>query len=291
MDKRKILFVGLNTVDLQFLVDRYPSANTKIKALQNDVCVGGPATNAAIACNFLHSKADLVSPVGEHAFSGFIRSEISNFGVHLLDPIAGQTTKPIFASIITSQKNGDRTVFSYHPENQTMEESQLHFNMKNYKLGLFDGFYSDLAISYAQKLKESGVLTVFDGGSWKNNTGKLLKYMDIAICSNDFQVPAGKDPKDIFTYLHSFGVKDIAITRGDNSILCSHKDGHAEIEIERVDAIDTLGAGDIFHGAFCHFYTNGHNFTNSLQRASIVAGESCKWFGTRQWMNTYSHNE
>ncbi len=45
-----------------------------------------------------------------------------------------------------------------------------------------------------------------------------------------------------------------------------------------------LGAGDIFRGAFCFYYANGHNFTNSLQRASMIAGASCQWFGTRKWM-------
>lgn len=291
MNEKKILFVGLNTIDLQFLVECYPQANTKTKALQNEICVGGPATNAAIACAFLQSKTDIVSPIGEHAFSEFINKELRNFGIELLDPIAGQTAKAIFASIITSKTNGERTIFSYHPEIQDIKDDQLYFNIKDYKLVLFDGFYFDIAISLAEKCRKNGVITVFDGGSWKKDTEKLLKYIDIAICSSDFIMPDGGTPQDIFTYLHNLGVKDIAITRGDDSILCSHKDGKEEIEIERIEAIDTLGAGDIFHGAFCHFFANGHNFTNSLQRASIVAGESCKWFGTREWMNNVKNNQ
>ncbi len=290
MDERKILFVGLNTIDLQFLVDRFPESNTKTKALQNEICLGGPATNAAIACAFLHSKVDLLSPVGKSAFSEFIQEEINNFQIRLLDPIKEQAAKPTFASIITSQSNGDRTIFSYHPEKQNINNYQLEFNSKDYRLVLFDGFYSDIAISLAEKFKKEGILTVFDGGSWKKDSESLLKNIDIAICSNDFRVPTGSNPQDIFEYLHKLGVKDIAITRGNDSILCSHKDGREEIQIESIEAIDTLGAGDIFHGAFCHFYANGHNFINSLQRASIVAGDSCKWFGTREWMDKYIKN-
>ncbi len=281
----KILFVGLNTVDLQFMVDQYPQANTKNKALQNEICVGGPASNAAIACSFLQSKADLLSPVGKHAFTEFIQKEFTNAKISLIDPIDGQDANPIFASIITSRINADRTVFSYHPEKQGIKEAQLKFNIKDYKLALFDGFYTDMAIYIAEKFRRNKIATVFDGGSWKKDTDKLLKYIDIAICSNDFQVPGGKTPHDVFSYMHNLGVKEIAITRGGDSILCSHKDGKEEIDIESIDAVDTLGAGDFFHGAFCHFFANGHNFTNSLQRASIVAGESCKCFGTREWMS------
>ena len=290
MDERKILFVGLSTIDLQFLVDRFPESNTKTKALQNEICLGGPATNAAIACAFLHSKVDLLSPVGKSVFSEFIKEEINNFHIRLLDPLKEQTAEPTFASIITSKSNGDRTVFSYHPEKQNISYYQLELDAKDYKLVLFDGFYSDMAISLAEKFKKGGIITVFDGGSWKNGSENLLKYIDVAICSNDFQVPTGNSSKDIFKYLHKLGVKDIAITRGGDSILCSHKDGREEIEIEQIEVKDTLGAGDIFHGVFCHYYSNGHNFINSLQRALVVAGESCKWFGTREWMYKYIKN-
>ncbi len=289
--KKKILFVGLNTVDLQFLVNQYPKPNTKTKALQNEIYIGGPATNAAISCAFLGTRADLFTPVGTHIFSDFIIKEIRNYDLRLIDPLKRKSSKPVFASIITSKTNGDRTVFSYHPEIENFKNIQFKFNLKYYQLALFDGFYTDMAISIARRLKKNEGITILDGGSWKKGTDKLLKYIDIVICSNDFQVPGGKKPEDIFTYLHASGVKDIAITRGNHNILCSHKEGEEEIEIEQIDVIDTLGAGDIFHGAFCHFYFNGHNFTNSLQRASIVAGESCKWFGTREWMKNYVQNK
>jgi sugar/nucleoside kinase (ribokinase family) len=48
----------------------------------------------------------------------------------------------------------------------------------------------------------------------------------------------------------------------------------------------TLGAGDIFHGAFCHRYVvNGFGFRDALEFASAIASRSCQYFGTRAWMN------
>ncbi|NET50891.1 MAG: sugar kinase, partial [Merismopedia sp. SIO2A8] len=49
---------------------------------------------------------------------------------------------------------------------------------------------------------------------------------------------------------------------------------------------DTLGAGDIFHGAFCHYILQ-QNFTESLVAAAEIASNSCKFFGTRRWMEFY----
>ena len=81
-------------------------------------------------------------------------------------------------------------------------------------------------------------------------------------------------------------MKDAAITRGEYSILFSHAEAQGEIHIEKIEAIDTLGAGDFFHGAFCHYYAREDHFENSLARASKIAAQSCQSFGTRQWMES-----
>lgn len=48
---------------------------------------------------------------------------------------------------------------------------------------------------------------------------------------------------------------------------------------------DDLGAGDIFHGAFCYYYLKNSDFCDSLCRASAIAGHSCLFPGTRSWLN------
>ena len=58
---------------------------------------------------------------------------------------------------------------------------------------------------------------------------------------------------------------------------------------ERRDADIETGAGDVFHGAFCHALLRAGTldeavFVAALRRAAEVAAESCRWFGTREWM-------
>lgn len=283
-----LLFFGLNTVDLQFLVPAFPEKNTKTKALQNGVYAGGPATNAAITCAHLGGKVTLVTPVGQHVFADFISCDITQFGVSLIDPIATRPGKPTFASIITDNKNGDRTVFSYHPEMKLSEETSVTVDVRNYQAALFDGFYPVSTQSVARACREQGVTTVLDGGSWKPGIPGLLGDVDIVICSNDFRVPDGDDPATIFEYLHSRGVRNVAITRGERSILVSENGVRDEVAVERVSAVDTLGAGDVFHGAFMYFFSNGDSFNDALFKAGRVAGRSCLGFGTREWMRDYT---
>ena len=52
-----------------------------------------------------------------------------------------------------------------------------------------------------------------------------------------------------------------------------------------VEAVDTLGAGDIFHGAYCHFLGQGSSFTDALELAGRIAAQSCRYFGTREWIS------
>ncbi len=280
----RILFTGLNTIDMQYLVAHYPETNTKTKAIQHKIYAGGPATNAAITCAFLGGEVDLLTPIGKHTFSQFIIDNIEESGVCIIDPITGQPGYPIVSSIITSQENGERTVFYYQPKVKSEMVFKANQDLKKYKIAMFDGFHPQLSIPIAKICRQLGITTVLDGGSWKQEIRELFYYIDIAICSNDFNAPGSKTPTDIFRYLHEQGVEFIAITRGEKSILYSHQNTTGEIQIDPIGIIDTLGAGDVFHGAFCHYYGLGQNFTGSLHLASKVAGESCKTFGTRQWM-------
>ena len=59
-----------------------------------------------------------------------------------------------------------------------------------------------------------------------------------------------------------------------------------ELPVSSIDAIDTTGAGDILHGAFCFRFAQGDaNFTDCLRFAAKLATLSCTHIGTRSWMS------
>lgn len=89
-------------------------------------------------------------------------------------------------------------------------------------------------------------------------------------------------------HLCSAGPKHAAITRGPDPILFAEDSRHGAIEVTPVtDAADTLGAGDILHGAFCAHYSRSRDFVNALTRASVVSTLSCRTFGIREWATTF----
>ena len=124
---------------------------------------------------------------------------------------------------------------------------------------------------------------VLDGGSWKEGLEKLLPLVDYAICSSAFTPPGCTDANSVITCLREYGIENIAIT-SDGAPIIVHTQGQtSELPVMAIKAVDTLGAGDIFHGAFCHYILE-NDFLLSLERAGEVASLSCTSLGTRAWI-------
>jgi sugar/nucleoside kinase (ribokinase family) len=75
----------------------------------------------------------------------------------------------------------------------------------------------------------------------------------------------------------------VAVTRGARSVLASDRGRRFEIEVAKVAATDTLGAGDVLHGAFCHYFAHRPDFEPALRRASEIATLSCQGLGAQAW--------
>jgi pfkB family carbohydrate kinase len=78
---------------------------------------------------------------------------------------------------------------------------------------------------------------------------ELLPLIDIAICSDDFRPPGCRDEADAVEFIAGPGIRQLAITRGAAPIIYLDNRRRGTVSIERVHPTDTLGAGDIFHGA------------------------------------------
>ncbi len=278
----KGLFWGLLTIDLHYFTDYYPTENTKTKVKRFNTYIGGPATNAAITFQHLGGKTRLVTAVGKNSFNSMIKDDLANYSIDTVDLKAEEKVNPVFASIITNESSGERTIFSSLPPKANL--NNVPEIPLEYDFVLFDGFYIETAIAKAKECRDHGILTVLDGGSWKNKTDKLLKYIDIAICSEDFIPPGITQQEDITAYLLDKGVKKTAITRGDKPIIVNEGEVNLLIEVPKTEVVDTLGAGDIIHGAFCYFYAQNQDFNNALETAAKVASNSCKFHGPRAWM-------
>lgn len=281
--QRQGLFVGLTTLDIIYLSDRFLAENQKLVAQDYLTVAGGPATNAAVAFNHLGNRSKLITVLGQHPLTQLIRSDLAQHAVEVVDLIPQKIETPPISSIIVTAATGERAIISINAVKSQANNLISEDLLTDIDIVLIDGHQLTASLAIAKIAKTKQIPVVIDGGSWKPGLEKILPFVDYAICSANFYPPQCHNTDDIFSYLKQQGVSRIAITQGEQPIQCLEQEEQLIISIPPLKTIDTLGAGDIFHGAFCHYILE-EDFSTALSLAAKIAGKSCQFFGTRKWM-------
>ncbi len=278
------LFLGLATLDLVYLAEKPPGENQKVVAVDSTIVAGGPATNAAVAFSALGNAAVLAGVLGTSAIAQLIRADLAEYDVRIIDLQPGRSHSPPVSSIIVTEQTGDRAVISVNATKSQVDSQAINPDiLTSVNIILFDGHQIAASQEIAQLAQSKNIPIVLDGGSWKPGLEEILPFVEWAVCSDNFHPPDCDNSEQVFAYLSAAGIPNIAITRGKKPIQHFSNDRFGSLEIPQIQAADTLGAGDIFHGAFCHYILQ-ENFTNALAAAAKIASDSCKFFGTRQWI-------
>ena len=293
----KGLFVGLATLDVIQLVEKLPAENEKIRALDFAFAAGGPATNAAVAFVHGYSKlgqglensddAVLVTRISNDGIGGLIREDLEKHHVYVKASTLPGNTPSTASTILVTQSTGDRAVVSATDQRKIApDSSELAIEVADFDIVETDGYETDLTLEVLKRARSAGITTVLDGGSVKSYTEELLPFIDVAIVSEPFA--AGSRSVELFAYLAKFGIKYSAITRGSKEIIYSADGVTGTIKTCQAPVIDTLGAGDFFHGGFVKALgrqeLSADTFLAALSKASRIAALSIQSFGTRKWL-------
>jgi sugar/nucleoside kinase (ribokinase family) len=291
MNPPRVLFLGRSTLDALYRLDRLPAEDTKVYAREFHAAPGGPALNAAITHTLLGGEAMLISTVGGGPWAAPVRAELKRHGVRLLDLAARTNYEMPLTTVLVNAASGSRTILNpslsavrLAPLAESWEKSVPADWGDLPPVVLTDGFHLEETLPLLTACKAAGAALCLDGGSWKTGTAELAPLLSVAICSECFAVPGlAADPESIFDWFTARGVACIALTRGARPILGWERGRRFEIELAPIDAVDTLGAGDVLHGAFAHFYAAGDGFESALRRAAQIATLSCQSLGTQDW--------
>lgn len=276
------LFVGRATVDLIQAVRAFPGADDKVSAEAKSLSGGGPALNAAVTFAHLGGEAVLAARVGAgNLLSDLLRHECESYGVDLVDLAGGSDYQPPVSGVLSTVTTGERCCVNTDEEGGDRPAEVAPPAPAGFDVILLDQFQRDVLREHRAAFLESGVPRVLDGGSWKPWSQEILDLVTLPVVSERYLEAAEETPLDFF---HRKGFARWAVTRGAKGL--DYCDGGAvhTLPAPQVTAIDTLGAGDIFHGAFCYYTARGDAFPDALAHASAVAAEACRHLGPRAWM-------
>lgn len=230
-----VVAVGLCTLDLVQRVERLPAPGEKVQSLSVEVAAGGPATNAAVAIAALGGRVRLTTVLGAHPLAKLAAEDLTTHGVELHDVLPTHEASPAVSAVSVRTADGERTVVSH---NARGVKAPPLVDLAGASAVLLDGHHPELALHAARTAKASGIPTVLDAGSWKPVLTDLLPYMDVCACSSSFTSPT------------PLSTPVVIRTNGPNPVTWSTRTAQGEVQPPHVTAKDTVGAGDVWHGAF-----------------------------------------
>ncbi len=283
----RALFVGRATLDVVYSLDRFPDQDTKVFARDLRVAPGGPAVNAAITHALLGGETVLMTAVGGGPWAGLVRTELERLGINLIDLAEDTAYETPLTTVILDAAHATRTIVNSPRSTVTLNRCLAWDPAwgETPSVALTDGFHVNETMPVLAWCREAGTTLVLDGGSWKPGTEEIAPLLTAAICSERFSVPGRPpDPDSTIAWFEERGVRSIAVTRGTEPILGWDGGRRFEIEVAPIDAVDTLGAGDVLHGAFCFHFARVQEFEPALRLAAEIATRSCLGHGIRAWI-------
>jgi sulfofructose kinase len=295
----RILCIGMATIDHVFRLTAIPREPTKVRAKEYVRISGGMAANAAVAVARLGGQAAYWGPVGRDPNGEDILAELAAERVDTSGVL--RVPQPSAVSAIMVDRAGERLVCGYSDPAAFDSEAALPLA----RLSGFEALHVDCrwwrtGRHALQAALERGLPSVFDGDlAPVNALVALAPLASHAIFSERglASVASGDTPEAQladFARNHGRDGALLGVTLGAGGFVWRSTAGSTagrtlRIGVPPVTAIDTLGAGDVFHGAYAYALATGMDEPACARFASATAALKCTRFGGRS--GTPSHAE
>jgi len=279
------LGLGICAIDYLSILDPYPGLDEKVDVLASSVQGGGPVPTAMATLSNLGAKVVFVGKVGDDYEGKLICSELRKFKVNTDFMIVDKKAKSLKAFIWVDKNSGKRTVVLDRTKMRPIKPKELSFLNKVYFRYLhLDGRDIEANIFLAKRAKKEGSEVILDLGSLRERIGELFTFVDYLVVSKKFAYDYTKlkDLSKACLELKKIGFKCVVITLSEKGCLWTDSFRVNYFPGFKIDAVDTTGAGDVFHGGFIFGLLRKWKMEKIIQFASACAALKCKSLGGRE---------
>jgi sulfofructose kinase len=279
-----VVGVGLNATDTVIHLPRFPSPNSKVEFASSQLLLGGQVGSAMMACQAWGLRARYVGSVGDDAAADLQRSAFSEAGVEAhLNCVPGCTSQ--VAYILVDGPSGERTILWRRDPRLTLRPQHLRREwVTGARALLVDGHDVEAAACAARWAREAGIPVTADVDNLYPGVESLLQNVDYLISSQEFPTRLTGEPDLLRALPHiarRFKCRVVGATLGRGGVLAWDGARFHYAPAFHMDAIDTTGAGDIFHGAFVFGVVKGWPLERILDFSCAAAGLNCTALGAR----------
>jgi sulfofructose kinase len=281
--------VGLNATDTLALVELYPPCGGKIRVEAEVISPGGQVATALAAAAKLGLRVKYIGTVGDDERGRIQMDSLRETGMNLDDVEIRAGCANQSAYIVIDRASGERTVFWTRPDCLFLDPSRITPAMIRCARMLHIDGHDTATVAHAARLaREHGIPVSLDVDTIYPGLEQVLGLVDYLVASSEFpsRWTGEADPFRALEQLQTrFRMRVAAMTLGADGALARVAEDGAAVYLYSpgftVNAVDTTGAGDVFHGAFCYAVLNGATMRDTLEFANAMGALNCTRLGAR----------
>jgi sugar/nucleoside kinase (ribokinase family) len=279
-----VVGVGLNAADTLVRVPHFPAFDSKVEFLSAEFLPGGQVASALVACQTWGLQTRYVGTVGDDPAAALHREEFARLGVeaHLIS-IPNCPSQSAF--ILVDRASGERTILWRRDPRLALLPEALERDWIIHARALHvDGHDTAAAATAARWARQAGIPVIADLDNLYPGVEHLLSSVDYLIASRDFPARLSGESdlrKSLPAICRQFGCRVAGVTVGREGAFAWDGSRFISSPGYRVNAVDTTGAGDVFHGAFVFGLLQGWTMPRILDFSCAAAALNCTAIGAR----------
>ena len=282
----KVVGIGACVMDTLITVPNFPKEDTKLRAFSSKAAGGGPTATGLVAVSKLGVSAGFVGVLAKDGGGSFLLEDFEKYGVDTSQVEVKEGYRSFTSCIWLARDTATRTcVFDKGDlPPLTLDETKCKA-IAEAQILMIDGNEMDAAEEACKVARQNGTKVLYDCGGLYQGVERLLKLTDVMIPSEEFALghTGCKTVEEAAVKLHEMYHPEVVV------ITCGKEGGiiYEGTSVERypaflVDAVDTNGSGDVFHGAFAAAMVKGYQYKECCIFASAVSALKCTGFGARE---------
>ena len=285
----RVAGLGQCSLDYIAVTEGYPGEDTKFEAAEMLVQGGGPVATALVALSRLKVKTNFAGVIADDPAGIEIQRGLKAEGVDTSSLVKRRGGSSQTANIIVNRGNATRTVIWKRATAKALTSKEVRASfIKGKGFLLLDGLMPEASIKAAGIALKLGVPVMLDAGSLRDSMIELAAMADYVVCSESFALEYARTPAQALKALASLGPKTVTVTLGKGGSLTLSDGVLFKVPCFKVRAVDTTGAGDVFHGGYIYGLLKGWGIKKTVTFASAFAALKCLAPGGRSGIPTLS---
>ncbi len=282
--------IGICALDHLALLPHFPKPDEKLDLLSFSVQGGGPVPTALATMGRFGARVSFVGKVGSDACGRQVLSELEGFGVDVSGAVIDPHSRTARAYIWIDSQTAKRTVVLDRSNTANLQPAEIRRDLlQDGRLLLTDARETEACLRAVELAREARSQVVLDLGNVRERTEAFLELADYPVVSDTFaqRFFGDDDPVAAVRKLLEFGVRAAVVTCGiGGSYFAEAGPDVYHQPAFRVEALDTTGAGDVYHGAFVYALAMGETIAEAVRFASAAAALKCRQVGGRAGIPT-----